>query len=48
MYPPFVQAGDQFFKKILPLFVPLQVMYRELKKAVRSMINVLDVLDGII
>ena len=26
MYPPFVQAGDQFFKKLLPIVVPLQVI----------------------
>ena len=28
MYPPFVQAGDQYLKALLPIVTPLQVMYK--------------------
>ena len=28
MYPPFVQAGDQYLKALLPIVSPLQVMYK--------------------
>ena len=27
MYPPFIEAVDQFYKRFLPILVPLQVMY---------------------
>lgn len=27
LYPPFVQAGDQYLKALLPIVSPLQVMY---------------------
>ena len=28
MYPPFVQAGDQYLKALLPIVSPLQVIYK--------------------
>lgn len=28
MYPPFVQAGDQYLNTLLPIVSPLQVMYK--------------------